>query len=134
MIDFVRDRIGSGRAKPTNVLRSNNLLESSINSFESIPFDTSMSVDSESTVTSSSRQLKEWNCDEVQTFLRINRLEKFLLVLPANADGSDLWYLYSMCAESKNDTFEKIKETNPNIKFLDYLAFVKALRNLAKET
>lgn len=133
MIDFLRNRIGSGRATSTHVLQSTNSLESSTYSFESVLCDTTLSVNPGSTHTSSASPVEEWNYDEVQTFLRNNGFEKFLSILPANADGSDLCYLYSMCVEGKNKTFEKINEADPNIKLSGYLAFVKALRNLVKE-
>lgn len=134
MINFVRDRLGSGRAKPTNVLPPNNLVESSISSFESVPFDTSLSIDSGYTNASSASPVDEWNCDRVKTFLRINGFEEFLPILPADTDGNDLCLLYSMCTKKDNNIFEKMNEANPNIKLLNYLAFVKALRNLIKET
>lgn len=101
--------------------------------FKSSPCCTSWCAESTIINISSQKPLEEWNCDEVQTFIRINGFEKFATILPIGSDGSDLFELHTLHRNNCGELLKCMREANPDIKLSDYLAFVKALKNLIKE-
>ena len=114
VIDFVSNHISPGKTNGTNVLHVEE------------------QHGAKKTEVVSKKPLKNWTCTDVEDFVRVNRLEKFTPVL-SEADGNDLFVLFSMSRESHTKLLEYLREINPEVNLIDYRAFVKAMRKYVEE-
>jgi regulator of sigma D len=78
------------------------------------------------------KQMKNWTCDDIKDFLNEHQFEKFTKIL-VEANGNDLFQLYSMSQDNNNKLLDYMKQENPEISLSNYLRFMRIVEGYATQ-
>ncbi len=132
ILGLVNRRMNFGKSIKIDVSHSSNLATSSMSPIENLTNDNSQKRPSTAREILAKKQMKNWTCDDIKDFLNEHQFEKFTKIL-VEANGNDLFQLYSMSQDNNNKLLDYMKQENPEISLSNYLRFMRIVEGYATQ-